>query len=833
MRKSESGRVAEYLNPPLQRARYIVPLLVLLAVGAVWGQYGRAPYGRAGNASVSGSTVVTPANYPEWQSGLDRYESTIQNTTQFYGGWREFSSGVGPGLLREIRLEVRQFDCAGCVNSLDSLWITIRSGVDTLDPALVRGVYTGVDSFRVSDFLWVPATPPADARYQTRYVTYKDTTADGTRFLSILARVFIYVPDTFSIWLRSEMADAGIAGSVVFETGQIPVLGGMRYFHVDDVAIDTMPNAKQSHWMGPLFECSGLGAGYIGAAHWTGIMEAAHQEFARYSFADHDMPYTTVAAVSRSGSVDRMRLGDLSGFSFDYPWPFLGRYRNETRMYLTDGSNRDSAETVLVSTYLGYPEKVWKTDDSLWVTTRATHAAGDTLFELDAADWIDISQNHAVVDVSSTYARFSQDWFSGNAKLTGNISGTVPHSWLVFYSSPFDSTAYVYGAMSGSKDAGVGPTRSVVYSWTEQQVHGVCCYQEQSLVRTEAACADLGGVWGWPSSAACYALTPSADTLDFGYVTISDDSTQTLWIYSTGLAAAVVDSLTGFEDDGAYLLGFTTDFSGPDTIPAGDSLAVEITFTPLVDMVYGAGLHVHYLGATEPDSVWLTGHGGKTADSVYVSSGDTWYQSGYYQSFTNWADICPFNDVMPSAWLYGLLAADTGKNCFMVYTAAEEGVSGDKRSGILVRPFDVGSIWPAADQRTPKSITLRHYYNISGWSGTTGDTLLWYAFTPVEGVLTDSCLNDYKNSAIDEDWVLANKFPANTFTQDMGSVVVRHSLSVDICAAGDSLWLVLVAGNYQTSCTAPASGKTRRMGVWWSEDAGINEPRETLIRIEW
>ena len=423
-------------------------------------------------ADWSGGMAVTPANYPEWQSGLERSQNTMFNST-VGGRWRIFASGIGPGIIREIRLETRRFNCAECDNALDSLWITIRSGVDTLDPALVRGVYTGVDSFRASDFLWVPATPPADARYQTRYVTYKDTTAAGTRYLSTLARTFIYVPDTFSIWLKSGLdTSVGCAGSVVFETGKVPALGGMRYFHVDDVAIDTMPNASQAHWMGRLWECSGLGAGYIGAAHWTGIMEAGHQEFGRYLFADHDMPYTTISSASFASEgthlLGKLKLAGLSDFSFDYPWPFMSRYRYDTRMYLTDGSDRDSAEIVLVSTYLGYPDKIWKPEDSLWVTGRASHAAGDTMLGLDEADRIDITQNHAVVDVSSTYARFSQDYFSGNAKLAGNVAGTVPHSWLVFYDLPFDSTGYVYGAMNGVKDAGVGPTRSVVYSWTEK-----------------------------------------------------------------------------------------------------------------------------------------------------------------------------------------------------------------------------------------------------------------------------------------------------------------------------------------------------------------------------
>jgi len=105
--------------------------------------------------------------------------------------------------------------------------------------------------------------------------------------------------------------------------------------------------------------------------------------------------------------------------------------------------------------------------------------------------------------------------------------------------------------------------------------------------------------------------------LDFGSVPPGDTLSLMLTIASTGTADLIVTDITASH-------GFGTDFSGPQTVPPGQEIAIQVSFSPDADQEYDGTLTILSNAPSSPTFIPLTGRAaqpGITIDPVSLNFG--------------------------------------------------------------------------------------------------------------------------------------------------------------------------------------------------------------------
>ncbi|MGJ3239826.1 MAG: choice-of-anchor D domain-containing protein [Anaerolineae bacterium] len=101
-------------------------------------------------------------------------------------------------------------------------------------------------------------------------------------------------------------------------------------------------------------------------------------------------------------------------------------------------------------------------------------------------------------------------------------------------------------------------------------------------------------------------LASDATTLDFGAVAVGEDATQAVTFSHDGDAGSPPLTISTIDFDSAE---FSSDFVGPTTLNQGESVTVNVTFTPATSGVQTATMTVNHDGVNEPFTLDLTGAG--------------------------------------------------------------------------------------------------------------------------------------------------------------------------------------------------------------------------------
>ncbi|NND89444.1 MAG: hypothetical protein HKN42_01170 [Granulosicoccus sp.] len=115
-------------------------------------------------------------------------------------------------------------------------------------------------------------------------------------------------------------------------------------------------------------------------------------------------------------------------------------------------------------------------------------------------------------------------------------------------------------------------------------------------------------------------LVSSVTEIDFGTVQIGDSGTSRLVLTNTSLDdVAITVSSTWLSEPDA--LAFSSDFDGPRMVPAGDSLVIELRFTPVEAGHRVGALYVSHDGKSNLDIFTLSGNGAISDASIPALGG--------------------------------------------------------------------------------------------------------------------------------------------------------------------------------------------------------------------
>ncbi len=436
-----------------------------------------------GGVATSDQDIPTPENYPLWDSGLEAGPEADFLFPLYPRADKLVAQMGGTGIIRGFRIEVAS-RARGLVNPLDNVWMSIRQPTDATAPArsdavaLVVGAYTDLDSFRVTSLGPMTEFEPVVGRdFSSLYVTrLSDTTVTSSvwAYRGWEIKTFIPFSAGATVWLWTAQRDTlTLCIKPYVEYGALPDLGVMYYCHIDEVPV-TCEDTRKAHSLFPLVKINDLGAGTALASTWSMISNYGNQEVSLHGFVDRDLPYAVLTAATPKLS-SKLVVNDLDGWEFDYPLPWKNKRNYFSGVYLTDGTNRDSAEYVAIGTNgAGEPSKFYKTLDSLSLSTSgryAAHAIGDTAFAICDADVFTISQNHSVVAAASGSTQFSRSLLGDYKTIGSNYFSMFPHGWSHIFrpSLDFNSSLYLYGMLTGSGSGPIHGARNVVISWTQQR----------------------------------------------------------------------------------------------------------------------------------------------------------------------------------------------------------------------------------------------------------------------------------------------------------------------------------------------------------------------------
>jgi hypothetical protein len=105
------------------------------------------------------------------------------------------------------------------------------------------------------------------------------------------------------------------------------------------------------------------------------------------------------------------------------------------------------------------------------------------------------------------------------------------------------------------------------------------------------------------------AIGVDPEWLDFGSVPVGESQALALTIASTGTADLVISNIGAPQD-------FSTDFTGPQTLPPGEEMAVQVDFRPTAGQEYTGNLMILSNAPNSPTIVALVGQGLQSAISV-------------------------------------------------------------------------------------------------------------------------------------------------------------------------------------------------------------------------